>query len=174
MDKKIEIVKAVEADLKDTPIVPEAKEVLEEPKVVAVEEVAAEVVEEVVKENEEVVEEPKKEVAIEMGVVEEPKVLTIEDYIAAAPEEFKSILEAGLVAHRAERAKLIDGLMTNKSNVFTEIELQDKSNTELGKLTALAATVTPVKDYSANVGAPVAINKKEELALMPEMQWESK
>lgn len=74
----------------------------------------------------------------ELSVVNTDGEITVEDYVANAPSEIKDMLEAGLESHKRDRQLLIDVVVGNAKNVFTDSQLNDKPISELKALAALA------------------------------------
>ena len=100
--------------------------------------------------------------------------LSVEEYVANAPPEIRDMLEAGLASHQRDRQALIDVVIANEKNVFEQIQLNEKSISELKGLAALAAKDEVVATPSyAGAAAPSPIQNSEEEAplLIPTMNW---
>lgn len=64
---------------------------------------------------------------------------TAEQYIASAPPEVREMLRNGLVAHNAEKLRLIGIITANAANRLTKEYLEQRSLEELSGIAALAA-----------------------------------
>lgn len=120
------------------------------------------------------VEETETEEVAEVEVEEVLENLSVEEYVANAPPEIRDMLEAGLASHQRDRQALIDVVIANEKNVFEQIQLNEKSISELKGLAALAAKDEVVATPSyAGAAAPSPIQNSEEEAplLIPTMNW---
>ncbi len=88
---------------------------------------------------------------------------TAEEFVAKAPEAIREVLNAGLAAHKAEKAKLIKTITANSANVFTKEDLEKRP---LSDLKGLAALAKPTANY-AGQGDVVTENTSEEEPLVP-------
>ncbi len=91
---------------------------------------------------------------------EEP--VTVEGYIAEAPPEIREVLNQGISMQQNKRDHLVKGIMANKSNAFSEPELQAFGMPQLEKLAELAV----VPDYSMR-GGPVTNAAQDESIIPP-------
>ena len=82
--------------------------------------------------------------------VDEPA--SVDEYIQNAPEEFRPVLKHAMQTHKARVDGLVEAILANKANSFTEEQLRKKDLDELVALAKLAQ-VKVQKDYSV---APVA------------------
>ena len=109
--------------------------------------------------------------------------LSAEDYVANAPPEIRDMLTAGLAAHQRDRQKLIDVVVANDANIFSNEELIIKSMSELKGLAALAVTkevpaanAGPSPSYAgAAAPSPVRNSNDDEEAplLIPVLNWDA-
>ena len=106
--------------------------------------------------------------------------LTVEEYIANAPEGIRDMLKAGLAAHQRDRQDLIDVVVANEKNIFSEAQLNSKSIDELQGLAALAGVEEePVANAAApsyaGAAAPAPVRNakdgEEQPLLIPTMNW---
>jgi len=107
--------------------------------------------------------------------------LTVEEYIANAPEGIRDMLKAGLAAHQRDRQDLIDVVVANEKNIFSEAQLNTKSIDELHGLAALAGVdEVPVANAAvapsyAGAAAPAPVRNakdgEEQPLLIPTMNW---
>lgn len=122
------------------------------------------------------VEETETEEVAEVEEVIENENLSVEEYVANAPPEIRDMLEAGLASHQRDRQALIDVVVANEKNVFEQIQLNEKSISELKGLAALAAkdeeVVSATQSY-AGAAAPSPVQNSDEEAplLIPTMNW---
>jgi hypothetical protein len=121
------------------------------------------------------VEETETEEVAEVEEVIENENLSVEEYVANAPPEIRDMLEAGLASHQRDRQALIDVVVANEKNVFEQIQLNEKSISELKGLAALAAKdeVVPTTQSYAGAAAPSPVQNSDEEAplLIPTMNW---
>lgn len=102
---------------------------------------------------------------------------TVEQYIATAPVEMQGVLRAGLMAHNAEKAKLISTITANERNTFTREMLAAKDLVELKALASLAQEqkAAPVGAVPTFVGmgepAPTGNGQKQEPLVAPTMNF---
>lgn len=83
--------------------------------------------------------------------------VSAEEYIAKAPEGIRDMLQSGLQAHQAQKAKLVGEIVANKANVFTKEQLLGKPMSELSAIAALAKVAKPVANSASYAGqGPVA------------------
>ena len=99
---------------------------------------------------------------------------TAEEYIANAPAEIQEVLGSSLHMLKEKKAALVQQIVANEQNRFTQEQLDAK---EVGELENIAALI-PLKavdeggqqvSYAANSGANANTNK-EEPYVMPEME----
>lgn len=91
------------------------------------------------------------------------KNVTAEEFVANAPEAIREVLNAGLAAHKIEKAKLIKTITANSANVFSKEDLESRP---LSDLKGLAALAKPTANY-AGQGDVVTDNASEEDPLVP-------
>ena len=106
------------------------------------------------------------------GNTEKP--VTAEEYIAKAPAEIRDMLGSGLMAHQAEKAKLVKTVLANEQNRFTEEMLNLKGLGELQALAALAAKpeTRPTAPLYLGQGEPAApVGNAEEPLAVPAMEF---
>jgi len=84
-----------------------------------------------------------KEVEQKDGDSEVGRPLTMEQYVAAAPPEYRDVLENGLAVYREQKDALIAAVVENKANQFSKEFLQTKGLKELQALAALATADAP-------------------------------
>lgn len=68
----------------------------------------------------------------------ESEPVTAEAYVASAPAEIQSVLNAGLSLQKSKKAAYVKGILANKRNIFTEVALNAKDLTELESIAALS------------------------------------
>jgi len=121
--------------------------------------------------------EPKKEET----KVDEPtgnKEVTMDEYIANAPEGMRDMLVAGIKAHEAQKAEMIQKITANERNGFSEEQLKAKGLDELRTLARLAevpvtqpkAPAKPLFNGQAEVTNQG--DKKEEPLAAPTLNFE--
>lgn len=89
-----------------------------------------------------------KDAAVKNGSEEVPTE-NVEDYIAKAPPAMRSMLRSGILAHNQEKARLIQVIVANKANKFSEEFLNNQELEMLEGLAELAGT-----SNSAPAGKP--------------------
>lgn len=78
---------------------------------------------------------------------------TLQEYIAAAPKEIGTALQAAIDREKATKEAVIDKIVAMEGCPFKKEELADKDLSELTKLSALAGVKTdPVPDFSGQQG----------------------
>ena len=82
---------------------------------------------------------------------DEDKPITMEQYLEKAPEGIKETLTRAVDRDKEVKTNLINVLVENKRNKFSQEDLESRSIVELENLSALADV--PVKDYSVKGGA---------------------
>lgn len=106
--------------------------------------------------------------------------VTLNQYVASAPDEIRAILEDGLKAHNAEKAKLVNVIVANKRNTFAKEALEAKPLVELRAIAAfaeLSESEKPAPDYSGaatpvgNAAVPAPV--EEEPLELPKMVFGS-
>jgi len=100
--------------------------------------------------------------------------VTMEAYVAAAPEEYRDVLQNGLAAHKAAKDALIKQITDNSANKFSPEFLATKGLEELSGLAALAArpeaavTTGPMPMFTgAATPANAPVLNEEEAPLVP-------
>jgi hypothetical protein len=107
----------------------------------------------------------------------EKKIVTLESYISEAPTELQDVLKSSLAMHEGEKARLVDGICTNKDNTFAKEDLQKKSLAELRGLARLAGvgkSQQPAANYAGQGNVPSANAGDEEPLVMPTINFERK
>jgi len=105
--------------------------------------------------------------------------VTMEQYVAAAPAEYRDVLQNGLVAHKAAKDTLIAQITANTANKFSPEFLATKGLAELQGLAALAArpeaTVTtgsmPMFTGAATPASAPVINEEEAPLVPPSLDF---
>ena len=100
--------------------------------------------------------------------------VTMEQYVAAAPAEYRDVLQNGLVAHKAAKDTLIAQITANTANKFSPEFLATKGLAELQGIAALAArpeapvTTGPMPMFTgAATPASAPVINEEEAPLVP-------
>jgi hypothetical protein len=110
---------------------------------------------------------------------EEKKAVTMEEYVAAAPEPIRQVLNHGIETYNAERAKLIQIILSNKSHTFTEKDLTNRPLGELKNLAALASSGQPdenaasAPNFKGQGNVPPTGNTEDEPLAIPAMNFEA-
>jgi len=78
--------------------------------------------------------------------------VTVEGYIAAAPEEFRPVLNGMHASYKAMHKSLVKKIMANEQNQFTEADLSNKELPELRKIVSLFSTKTDEDEIAMNFG----------------------
>ncbi len=89
---------------------------------------------------------------------------TPEEFINLMPAEMQDQMRSGLRLHNEHRDKLIQNILANTKEVWTEDELKAEDTARLEKI---SKGVKPVVDYSANGTAQVKTNKSGGMLLPP-------
>jgi len=101
---------------------------------------------------------------------EEPKVNTVDEFIEAAPAEMQDVLRSGVEMHRSKKSGVIQKILANKRNKFTEEQLRSKDLGELEAISDLAHT----PDYSGRGGDGNEPHvNKEEVLEVPTINWDA-
>lgn len=88
---------------------------------------------------------------------EKTKANTVDEYIANAPAEMQEVLRSGYRMHTEKKTAIVNAILANKSNKFSEDQLKKKDLDELENIQALMGTGS--KDYS---GANPEVNTSGE------------
>jgi hypothetical protein len=105
--------------------------------------------------------------------IQPPKPQTAEEYIASAPSGIREVLNHGVRAYQNNRATLIQKIMANKRNPFSQIQLEGKSLEDLEGIAKLAEE--PEAPVAANYGGMGPVNnggKPEEALALPSMSFD--
>lgn len=87
------------------------------------------------------------------------------DFMGLLPQEMKDQFQSGLRLHKERRTQLVQSIMANTAEAWTEDELNAMPTDMLEKI---SKSVTPVVDYSANGGGShINTNQSTEEALLP-------
>lgn len=99
---------------------------------------------------------------------------TLEAYLAEAPAALREVMQEGINARSRVRAGLFETIKSCSHNPYSDDELNAMTNDQLGKVAAMAATVSPgktgaVADYSGQVAASSFINQESGFVPAPKM-----
>ena len=105
--------------------------------------------------------------------------LTEEEYIAKAPKGVREVLQNQRSVYNAEKTKLIETIVANKSNEFPKAELMEMPLNQLQRLARLAATETTKNSTKGDFSGmgrfedptPVANVKAEDALVMPKIEF---
>jgi len=106
-------------------------------------------------------------------------ILTMNEYLAQAPPEYRDVLETGLMTHNEKKKELIDVILANEANRFTELQLNSKP---IGEIQAIADLCRPTQNEQDYNGSPTFVGGggshvqntqkvKEEPYVAPTMEW---
>ena len=98
------------------------------------------------KEKEEAKKVADKKVADNKKTDDTPKVKTVEEYVAEAPPEVRESLQMSMNTMNAEKTRLVNVILANAKNTFTEDYLKTKSVDELTGIANLAAPKRDAND----------------------------
>jgi hypothetical protein len=105
------------------------------------------------------------------------KLVTTQEYIANAPREVQDVLTNAMSVYNDEKKKLVQSILANKRNTFTQQDLENRPLVELRNLAALAAPDEPANvlhlpNYGGQAPVPTGNANKEEALPMPAMNFE--
>ncbi len=110
------------------------------------------------------------------GVENTDKPKTVDEYIKEAPADIQDVLRNGVESHKAEKDRLVAGIVANEQCDFTKNELEAKGIQELRKLAKITKTVQnggPRYDGQVD-GFDAPTENQEEAMPMPVMNFGEK
>lgn len=105
--------------------------------------------------------------------------VTAQEYIAAAPKEIQQVLDNGLQIYNEEKNHVIQAILANQNNTFTEQELKDRPLNELRKMAMLMGVKRETQpgrppQYAGQGPVPTENTEQEECLEMPALNFEKK
>lgn len=83
--------------------------------------------------------------------------MTINQYLEQAPPELREVLNEAIATAGEEKARLVEQITSNASNVFSKEWLQRRPVAELRGLAALAGGRAPTRSYAGQADVPMFI-----------------
>ena len=97
--------------------------------------------------------------------------VTVEDHIATMPDEMQPMMANAMSQYKATKKRLIEKILSNSNNQFTEDHLNMKNNDELNAIVSIAFNAVESKklmNYAGQgIDTPEVTENKEEPLTMP-------